>query len=143
MHTETDPFDYFRISMLPSIGPARGRALLAQFRSFTKLLRASADDLCRVEGISTQLSARVLHALREERNSGEIERTVERNRHLCMQHGIRFLPLTHPDYPAILRSIYDPPLFLFVRGEMTVQDERAIAVVGTRSPSDYGRQVSE
>jgi DNA processing protein len=81
--------------------------------------------------------------LREERGSGEIERTVARNRQLCAQRDIRFLPLTHPDYPAILRSIYDPPLFLFARGELTARDERAVAVVGTRNPSDYGRQVTE
>jgi len=45
-------------------------------------------------------------------------------------------------YPDNLRQIYDPPLFLFTRGEFQAADRLAIAVVGTRSPSGYGRQMA-
>jgi DNA processing protein len=139
----SDPFDYLRISMLPSIGPARGRALLSRFHSFRDLLRASGDELRRIDGISTQLAARILAALAVERRDGEIERCVEQNRDLAGRHGFRFLTLPDPSYPSILRSIYDPPLFLFLKGTVTEEDEPGVAVVGTRSPSDYGRQVTE
>ncbi len=138
-----DPFDFLRISMLPAIGPARGRALLTRFHSFAAILRASEADLRRVDGISGALSAKIRSASREERNSGSIERTVENNRELCESNAIRFIPFPDPAYPAILRSIYDPPLFLFMNGTMTPRDENSVAVVGTRNPSDYGRQVTE
>lgn len=139
----SDPFDYYRISMLPSVGPARGRALLARFSSFAMLLRSRPGELREVEGIQRQLASRIQAALAEERRSGDIERGVEESRRLCEQHGIRFLPFPSPDYPAVLRTIYDPPLFLFARGTLTAADVPAVAVVGTRSPSDYGRQVAE
>ena len=139
----SDPFDFFRISLLPSVGPARGRALLATFGSFSNLLRARAADLHRIEGINRQLSAKITGALATERREGGIERLVEHNRHLCERHSFRFLPCGDPAYPASLRAIYDPPLFLFLRGDITTADAQAIAVVGTRSPSDYGRQVTE
>lgn len=139
----TDPFDYLRISMLPSIGPSRGRALLARFHSFQRMLAASEAELRQVEGISTQLSARIHQSLRDEKQSGDIERTVESSRVQCERHAIRFVPFPDESYPQILRSIYDPPLYLFMRGEMTARDERSVGVVGTRSPTDYGRQVTE
>lgn len=141
--TITDPYDYFRIAQLPSVGPARGRALLAHFHSFANLLRGGSDALRRVDGISTQLSARILEALRDERRHGAIERLVDRNRQLCERHRIRYVTLTDEAYPALLRSIYDPPLFLFMKGEPSGDDARAVGVVGTRNPSDYGRQVTE
>lgn len=138
-----DPYDYFRIAQLPSVGPARGRALLAHFHSFSNFLRSGTDALRRVDGISTQLSARLLDAIRDERHSGAIERLVERNRQWCERHDIRYVTLTDEEYPALLRGIYDPPLFLFMKGRCTAADARAVGVVGTRSPSDYGRQVTE
>ncbi|MFA6232554.1 MAG: DNA-processing protein DprA [Bacteroidota bacterium] len=138
-----DPFDFLRISMLPSIGPSRGRALLTYFHSFSKMLRAAEPEFRRVEGISTALSTRIRQALREEQQSGAIERTVETSRELCEQHHITFVTFPDPAYPQILRSIYDPPLFLFMKGKIIEQDSRSVAVVGTRSPSDYGRQVTE
>ena len=141
--TVTDPYDYFRVAQLPSVGPARGRALLAHFHSFANLIRGSAEALRRVDGISTQLSARILDAIRDERRSGAIETIVERNRGLCERHGLRYVTFTDDDYPPLLRGIYDPPLFLFMKGQACADEMRAVAVVGTRNPSDYGRQVAE
>ncbi|MBR9978754.1 MAG: DNA-processing protein DprA [Bacteroidetes bacterium] len=138
-----DPFDYFRVSLLPSIGPFRGRALLSRFHSFSELLRLSEAELRAVDGINTRLATRLQQALSAEKRSGDIERATESSRVLCERHEILFLPFPDPDYPALLRGIYDPPLFLFCRGKIEDADLRSIAVVGTRNPSDYGRQVTE
>jgi DNA processing protein len=51
--------------------------------------------------------------------------------------------LGEPEYPALLARIYDPPPFLWVRGRIAPDDARAVAVVGTRKASDYGRRVAE
>jgi DNA processing protein len=45
-------------------------------------------------------------------------------------------------YPPLLREIADPPLFLYVRGNVQVLSEHALAVVGSRRPSAYGLQVA-
>jgi DNA processing protein len=52
--------------------------------------------------------------------------------------GMRFVTVLDDDYPVNLRSIHDGPPFLFVRGELRSEDERSIAVVGTRRPSPAG-----
>jgi DNA processing protein len=52
--------------------------------------------------------------------------------------GMRFVTVLDDDYPVNLRSIHNRPPFLFVRGELRPEDERSIAVVGTRRPSSTG-----
>lgn len=57
--------------------------------------------------------------------------------------GARLVTIRDDEYPANLRQIYDPPPVLFVRGCFRACDARAIAVVGTRRITPYGRAVSE
>lgn len=61
--------------------------------------------------------------------------------------GIRVVTVLDNDYPTNLRQIYNRPPFLFVRGELREADNRAIAIVGTRRPSEAGldqaRRLSE
>jgi len=56
--------------------------------------------------------------------------------------GIRVIGLHDNDYPARLRNIYDPPAVLFVKGTLLPEDSRAIAIVGSRRASPYGRHVA-
>ena len=58
--------------------------------------------------------------------------------------GARLVTVLDSQYPVNLRAIYDRPPFLFIRGELSVSDETAIAIVGTRQASDEGlAQASE
>ena len=54
---------------------------------------------------------------------------------------IRKIALQDKDYPAILKEIHDPPKQLYIKGEIINQDKVAVAVVGTRKYSQYGKQV--
>ena len=55
---------------------------------------------------------------------------------LCERHGYRVITLEQPDYPPALKNIYNPPVVLFVAGELSL-DELTIAVVGTREACEY------
>lgn len=55
---------------------------------------------------------------------------------------ISVLPLGAPNYPALLSQIYDPPVMLFVRGQLR-ETPLPIAVIGARKCTDYGRRVTE
>ena len=57
--------------------------------------------------------------------------------------GIRALTWHDDAYPARLKEIYDRPALIYVRGQLTSADEWAVAVVGTRRATVYGRQVVE
>jgi DNA processing protein len=55
----------------------------------------------------------------------------------------RLLNWTEPEYPQNLLQIYDPPVLLYVRGDVQVLSEPSIGVVGTRRPTLYGTQMAE
>ncbi|MEW6448814.1 MAG: DNA-processing protein DprA [Bacillota bacterium] len=55
---------------------------------------------------------------------------------------VDFVTLIDENYPALLREIFDPPAALFFRGELQAE-ETAVAIVGTRRCSNYGRLVAE
>ncbi len=61
---------------------------------------------------------------------------------LLEQDGIRLVTCVDEEYPVNLRMIFNRPPFLFYRGEIRDSDQRAVAVVGTRSPSDEGRRIA-
>jgi DNA processing protein len=61
----------------------------------------------------------------------------------CRRCGIKPAPICSPQYPPLLRTLDDPPLFLFYRGESPAVLEPCVAVVGSRRVSPYGRRVAE
>jgi DNA processing protein len=57
--------------------------------------------------------------------------------------GAQVLTLDDPQYPPLLKQIYDPPLALYVRGNAAALTEPGIAIVGTRHPTPYGIGMAE
>jgi DNA processing protein len=62
--------------------------------------------------------------------AGELKRIAD--------FGCRVLISTDEHYPELLRQIYDPPIVLYVKGELTVKDKNAVAIVGSRQTTHYG-----
>jgi DNA processing protein len=75
--------------------------------------------------------------LRQEITPAELEGYSEMIGELEGQ-GVRLLTILDEDYPRNLREVYNRPPFLFVRGELSPEDEQAVAVVGTRRASPEG-----
>ena len=120
---------------VPRIGPVRVRALVGHFRSTTAVLTASIHTLCQVEGIERTLAENIHQA----DNAGVAQQQIE----LAAKHECRLLTFWDADFPAILKKIYDPPVLLFVKGEIHAADATAMAVVGTRAPTAYGKLAAE
>lgn len=71
------------------------------------------------------------------------EQSVAALQQRCCTMGITIVQQNHSSYPRLLREIPDPPLVLFVRGDVGVlHRELQLAVVGTRKASAYGREVT-
>jgi DNA processing protein len=117
------------------LGPVRIAALLEHFGSAQRVLRASTGELMQVPGIGAQLSANLVSALRGVDVDAEIERIVSA--------GVKLLALGQPDYPASLAAIPAAPIALYVKGSILPSDERAVALVGTRHPTAYGKKVAK
>jgi DNA processing protein len=98
------------------------------------VLGASARALCEVEGVGPATAEEILKAADADPRP-EME--------LADRHGVRILGQGDSSYPAALRNTFDPPIVLYVKGELRHSDAIALAVVGTRRPSHYGRAQAE
>jgi DNA processing protein len=130
------------LSTIPGIGPNRLRAIVSHFDDPAAVGRASARQLAAVEGIEKKLALSIVTFFR---NAGpdRARRFVDEQLSRLNRVDGRLVTFWEKEYPASLKKIYDPPPFLFVRGHFTDDDAYAIAVVGTRSPSSYGTQMTE
>jgi len=67
---------------------------------------------------------------------------VEKDMQWLAQQSHHLLTLHDPNYPPLLREIYDPPLLLFIQGDYSLLSSQQIAIVGTRRSSRYGEQIA-
>ncbi|PSQ88788.1 MAG: DNA-protecting protein DprA [Bacteroidetes bacterium QS_8_64_10] len=123
------------LSMVPGVGPGRIRSLVARLGSGTAVLEASTEALCGVPGIGKKTARAIREFDADDEAREQVERARRANAALITTQDERF--------PKLLRQIYDPPAFMWMRGALQPEDERALAVVGTRRCSDYGRRVAE
>lgn len=122
------------LSQVSQIGPARFGRLLDHFGSARAAWTASLLDLA-----AAGLDRRSIESLGRQRAKLNPESEAYR----LERAGVRLLILDDACYPSALREIADPPPVLYVLGTITSADDWAIAVVGTRRASQYGRHVTE
>ena len=125
---------WIALHRLPGVGPKRFRQLLDHFGSIRAVWNAPPSQLGQA-GIDRRTAAAIVEGRRKVDPDREIERLA----------AARIAVLTWLDeecYPLLLRTIAAPPPVLYVRGEITPQDRSAIAIVGTRRRTTYGRSVA-
>jgi len=116
------------------VGPITTRRMMELFGSPSAIFSASARQLERVPNVSP-INARRLREWEKEVKLAQVWDTIKRE-------NIRLLTYRDEDYPALLREIYDHPMLLYVYGELKPEDQQAVAIVGTRSPTEYGKSVA-
>lgn len=129
-------FDWLSLERAPRVGPLTMARLLDAFGTPRSVLEAGEEEIVRRAGLGEKL-ARSIASFKPPKD--DILRDMETLERL----GVRVISRWHPDYPANLKDIYDPPALLFVRGSILPEDTRAVAVVGTREPTGYGLDVTE
>ena len=123
------------LNLLPDIGPVRIRNLLEHFGDAAAVLSAPQKVLMEVERIGPK-AANVITRWRELADlKGELKH-IEK-------FGCTIITQDDETYPELLREIYDPPIILYLKGELKPKDCYAIAMVGTRQSTLYGRQSAE
>ena len=123
-----------RLHLVPGIGPVTHGELVRVFGSPEGVLKASPADIRNVPGVGPKL---VLQLSLAKESTG-----VQSQLELCRQNDIQIITRSDSNYPKPLAEIYDPPNLLFCRGELLDIDQVAIAIVGTRHASNYGRAIA-
>jgi DNA processing protein len=123
------------LSMVEGVGSMLTQRLLDHFGNAESVLNASESQLQEVDGIGSKIAKNISQA----RSVYHPETLITQ----CRTNGIGFISKQDARYPELLRTIEDPPRFLFVKGEYQASDNFAIAIVGTRHATQYGHQQAE
>src|SRR6516164_4613488 len=124
--TATDrSLNWLALSMTPGIGAGRGRKLVDFFGGIDALFSASLTELEAADLLAATAQSIALGKSLELAGE-ELDRVRER--------GATILAQDEPEYPKRLLEIYDPPLVLYIKGDVQVIDTYGVAVIGTRHP---------
>ena len=127
--------DLLALTLVPGLGPRLTAALLERFGSASAARQASASELRQVPHIGEKLSRDFALALQGIDVEAELERIA--------RHGVHLRALNTSGYPAALATISDPPNLLYVHGEIRAADANAVAIVGSRQCTAYGKRSTE
>ncbi len=119
-------------NLVSGVGPVRTERLLDQFGSLADAWSAAPGRLRSV------LDEGTIERLVQIRSRGDVDATIER----MAETGIVAVTLSDPEYPALLAEIPAPPPLLYVRGDLLRADRQAVAIVGTRRMTAYGRDLT-
>ncbi|HNO12437.1 MAG TPA: DNA-processing protein DprA, partial [bacterium] len=130
-------FDLLRLIGVHGMGHIRLRNLIRHFGSPTSALSAPAKSVAAVHGMDLPTAERI--KLDHEKNIAFAKEQMRR----MHESSANLLTFSDEAYPELLKQSESAPYFLFVRGAMTAEDAHAIAIVGTRQPTAYGRAMAE
>lgn len=137
-----DVRDLLLLTRIPGVGPARLRALVSHFGDSSSVARAGARELSRIPEIDRRTAQSIAAFFRRGTTADEEHFVDSQLSRLNRVEGT-IVSFWDPRYPANLKTIYDPPPLLFIRGELRDEDSCSIGIVGTRAPSEYGQTQAE
>lgn len=124
---------WLRLSRL-ELSPRAAGALVESFGGPEAVFDASDAELSRIE----QLTPKGLEKIR-----GPVPAAIDKDLGLIDKLGVTVIPCKSEDYPPNLKQIYDPPIILYIKGKLLESDKLAVAIVGSRRASVYGRSIAE
>lgn len=122
------------LAAISGIGAVRMRFLIQHFGSASNALQAPGEEIKKLSGFER---------IAPNWNRWQVDLTWQKDLDLAAKYGVTLLPYTSPHYPKRLLELSDHPLLLYVQGELKPQDQRSIAIVGTRNASIYGNEMAE
>jgi DNA processing protein len=128
---------WLRLTMTQGVGPILTRRLIEHVGSAEAACEATPHLLQQIEGIG---EAKGRHIAASLKSSAEAAlREFEKAESL----GVRIICPDDAEYPLLLKHIHDPPNLLYIKGAFESRDLNAIAIVGSRKCSIYGREQAE
>jgi len=132
--TENSGLHWLALTLTPGLGPTRSRKLAEHFGGIHQVFDATLTEL-EASGIPVVSAQAVANGKSMELAQQEMVRAASA--------GVSCLCLEDAFYPARLKQIYDPPIIIYVRGNVEAVAQPGVAVVGTRHPTPYGIGMAE
>ena len=132
--TREEELYWLALKLVPGLGARTSGKLLDRFRSPQAIFRASRTEL-EGTGVSGAVAQSIASGCTFEDAATQQEKMAE--------SGTILVTIGDSRYPQALREIFDPPVLLFVRGQVELLQSIMLGVVGTRRPTPYGIAAAE
>ncbi len=129
---ENDLLYQLALSKVPGIGPAHARKLIRHFGEARPIFQAGRPLLKKVCGENRADAIVQFNEFQE----------IEKEQSFLEKYAMRSLFITEKDYPQRLLNCDQAPILLFYKGNADLNNTKIISVVGTRSPTEYGKQAA-
>jgi len=131
----SDPKFWIALSDVPDIGPVTAKKLLAIYKKPEAVFKAPYKELANIRGIGPAKAKNIKGYSSWERIDNQLEKLDAT--------GIKIITFSNKDYPETLKNIEDAPIALYIKGTIQKEDRYAVAVVGSRKYSPYGKLAAE
>ncbi len=128
---------WLQLALADGIGPITLKRLIDAAGSAEAACTASLSTLRSIEGVGTSRADQIRAGMQSA--ATQVPDQLQR----CEALGAQIICLDDDLYPALLKTIHDPPPVLFVRGTLEPRDMNALAIVGSRGCSFYGREQAQ
>jgi DNA processing protein len=122
------------MNRIQGLGAITVKRMTERFGSLAAVFDASESDLLGVQGVGIEKASLFSQELKRVRIDDELERASRSHVHL--------VTWVDEEYPALLKQIADPPLVLYVTGSVKALSRPAVAIIGTRHPTVYGKETA-
>ena len=133
MHSEL--FYQLALTLVPNIGDVQAKILVQHLGDASSIFKAKKSQLEKIEGIGQVRASSIKHF--------DGFHLVETELKFIEKYKIRTFFLTDEAYPKRLLNCYDSPTLLFYKGTADLNASKIVAIVGTRSNTDYGKNITE
>jgi len=123
------------LSNVPGIGSMKMRSLIAKFKSVDAIYKAPINELTTADGVDIKTAQQIKKFTDFDIGKKQYDD--------ALKLGAEIITFWDIKYPANLKKIYDPPVILYLRGQLNELDKYSISIVGTRAPSSYGKIITE
>ena len=124
-------------SLIKGLGIKRKQKLLEIYKTPKKIYELNKEELSKIKGIG--IGTQIVNNILEEKTRKDV------NKHISYmeKNNIDIISIIDKNYPQNLRNIYDPPISLYVKGNKNILNNKAIAIIGCRQASEYGRKAAK
>lgn len=124
------------LTRIPMVGPVIAKNLISYCGSPAAVFEESKKALLKIPGVGQRIASQIVQSKGALNESDEIIELAER-------FNIRIIFYLDEAFPKRLYNIPDSPLILYAKGDFDLNHERIVSMIGTRSPSAYGREMAE
>ena len=123
------------LSLIPNLGSKKKEKLLKLYKEPENIYNLTEKELLGIKGIGEKTIQNIL----DKKFKDIIQKHIE----YMQKNKIDIISIYDKEYPHILKEIYDSPISLYIKGDKEILNNKAIAIVGCREATEYGKSTAK